>query len=488
MKRAAANAWLAAILGGQAIISLTFVFMRLVARDEGFYLAAAQRIADGNWPYLDFFFPQMPLLPLIFSWLSSWGIESLLLLRVIAASAGLLLTYFTYRLVQRQTADLRVSLAAAFLAGFSGLFFAWHSTFKPYAFTDLFLLLSLYFLFPLFAERRPRLGQAFAGMLCLGLAINLRSLFVALAPLYMFWLLRNVESARIRLQRLTAALAALILASLPAILLFISSPSKFWFNNLGFHLQRDVSASLSGMLTAKAVVLAKFIVLPQNILLLGLLIGSMVVRKFLSRRELQLPQFSLAIAAVLTILYLLPHPVHLQYFQQVTPYLVLAGLPALTLLTAIPRLRWLRASGVALYLLGILPFVLLFIVSPRERDQRTTWSHVREVVASVENNSSRGDTVLSEWAGFAALSARPQLSGSEHVGWEFPLPVEQEIYHDNHLLTNEDIVAALQARRPLLVISDYRLYPEWVNALNRNYRLVSQTDITSIYRRINETS
>ena len=40
---------------------------RLVARDEGFYVYAVKLVLGGQTPYLDFFYPQMPLLPYFYT-------------------------------------------------------------------------------------------------------------------------------------------------------------------------------------------------------------------------------------------------------------------------------------------------------------------------------------------------------------------------------------------------------------------------------------
>ena len=111
---------------------------------------------------------------------------------------------------------------------------------------------------------------------------------------------------------------------------------------------------------------------------------------------------------------------------------------------------------------------------------------MKESVEAIKNNSTTSDSLLSEWAGYSALSQRPQLTGSEHVGFHFPLELTETEYNDHHLLTNTAIVSALSAQRPHLVIIDYKVYPEWEGALAAHYRLIDQYDQTFIYKRANE--
>ena len=68
-----------ALLVGAVFVSLSAVFVslglvRLVVRDEGFYLLAADLVMRGERPYLDFFYPQTPLLPYLYgAWLRLFG-------------------------------------------------------------------------------------------------------------------------------------------------------------------------------------------------------------------------------------------------------------------------------------------------------------------------------------------------------------------------------------------------------------------------------
>ncbi len=41
--------------------------VRPIDGDEGYYATAARLVSEGRTPYLDFFYPQMPLLPYVYA-------------------------------------------------------------------------------------------------------------------------------------------------------------------------------------------------------------------------------------------------------------------------------------------------------------------------------------------------------------------------------------------------------------------------------------
>ena len=61
-------------LGLSLVSGLAFVFFRVIDVDEGFYLSAASLVANGASPYIDFFFPQMPILPVLLAPFSEAGL------------------------------------------------------------------------------------------------------------------------------------------------------------------------------------------------------------------------------------------------------------------------------------------------------------------------------------------------------------------------------------------------------------------------------
>jgi hypothetical protein len=476
------------LLAAQVLLAAVFVFFRTAEGDEGFYLAAAQRVADGMILYADFFFPQGPLMPLVFAVFSGWGMTSLLFLRMLALVAGVLLTYQSYRIVQEHTNDDQTALTAAFLMAFNGMFLAWHSVFKPFAFVDLFLLLSFGYLLRAETTEKNFRWNAFLSMLFLSTAVNFRSIFLLLLPVFLYFVLKSARRLGLgSAKTLLAMSVGLAVPAIPALVLFLKAPGNFWFDNVIFHLYREPITPFLALVLHKVTVFGKFLALPQTILMLGALLGGWYLFRQRVVENSIMYRRALLLAALICVIYLIPTPVHLQYFQEAMPYLIIAALPVFVLINRTEGLKSLRRSATLLYAFGAIPFVWLFIVSPLSRNARFELSQLRSVVAEVQARSSTSDTLLSEWAGYAALSQRPQLSGSEHVGFYFPLAVDSEVYGRNHLLTNAAIVRALQLKRPKLVVVDYKIYPEWQGALDRNYRLASTIGETMVYERNDDT-
>ncbi len=471
------------VLAAQALAALVFAFTRVVDADEGFYLAAAQRVSDGLVPHVDFFYPQSPLFPMIFAPLGGWGMESLQLLRVLAVLASLGLTTLCYRFVTKTSGNREVAVVTAALVAINGLALTWHSVFKPYAFIDVLIFAAFYLTF-VRGDEKPGSGRVFWIMALTALAANLRSVMLVLLPVFLYYLVTRGRKQGASTGKLTvAAIAGIALPTLPALWIAISAPTQFFFNNLGFHLQREPIEPFSALVLHKLTVLGKFLALPQTILLLGAALASwLLIRQKLERAPDWLKPAGV-VALVLMLVYLVPTPVHLQYFQQTIPYLALLAVPCAAFVLREGKLRLILRSAGMLYLVGLLPFVVLFILSPREQDQRFEWTQLKTVVGKIESQSQPNDTVLSEWAGYAALAMRPQLPGSEHVGFHFPLKISASEFEQMHLLTTAAINSVLAARRPELIIVDYQVYPEWREALAANYHAADSSERTYIYKR-----
>ena len=143
----------------QACLLVFFAFNRLVDGDEGFYLSAAREVSQGRLLYTDFFYPQMPYLPHIFSIFANRGMTTLFMTRLASAAAGVMTTLLFLMVLMRTTDDRRVTGILLAMYVFSGLVISWHSVAKTFAWTDFFLMASLYCLV-MFTDTRRWLPAA----------------------------------------------------------------------------------------------------------------------------------------------------------------------------------------------------------------------------------------------------------------------------------------------------------------------------------------
>ena len=84
------------------VLGAAAVWMGWLNQDEGWYLYAANLVAEGKVPYRDFFYTQGPLLPFVYSaftWV--WGRWGILGARVFTLLLGALSLLFAVALARR---------------------------------------------------------------------------------------------------------------------------------------------------------------------------------------------------------------------------------------------------------------------------------------------------------------------------------------------------------------------------------------------------
>ncbi len=139
-----------ATLFASAVLGAASVWLGALNQDEGWYIYAAQMVADGFVPYRDFAFTQGPVMPIAYSVFSgvwdAWGLAGARVLTLFIGAAGVLLA-------SRLAARLAPKGAAAFAAVVTALLLGcnlYHVYYlaipKTYALTALFLVLGFYFL------------------------------------------------------------------------------------------------------------------------------------------------------------------------------------------------------------------------------------------------------------------------------------------------------------------------------------------------------
>ncbi len=133
-----------------AILSAAAVFLGGINQDEGWYLYAAQLVAEGKMPYRDFFYTQGPLLPILYAPLEIvWRTYGLLGARVLTVVIGLAGVVVAVGLARRLVPTERKGAAgvlALLLLGCNLYHLYYVGIPKTYAIGALFVLVGFYLL------------------------------------------------------------------------------------------------------------------------------------------------------------------------------------------------------------------------------------------------------------------------------------------------------------------------------------------------------
>jgi hypothetical protein len=140
---------------GAAISSLT-ILREIGPHDEGLMLQAATRIADGQWPYRDFWWNYAPGQPVLLGAIHAIAGPSLLAWRIVRVAVDAITAVLAFRLARREGATPTMGLGV-WVAVIGAM--AWPATPNPNP-----TALALAFLALVVAPRRPVLGGAIAGL------------------------------------------------------------------------------------------------------------------------------------------------------------------------------------------------------------------------------------------------------------------------------------------------------------------------------------
>ncbi|MCB0333540.1 MAG: glycosyltransferase family 39 protein, partial [Bdellovibrionales bacterium] len=158
---------------------------RFIAADEGFYLLAAREVMSGRDLYLDFFYPQMPLLPIVggmyFAVFGHTWIAARLACAILTIAIGALV-YFRVRRESSHSCGLIAS--TLFFTSYFSL--CWFTTYQTYALSTLFLFTAYYLIERSHTYTYSESSYSSLSLmigLSLGLAISTRLFFAGTTPL-----------------------------------------------------------------------------------------------------------------------------------------------------------------------------------------------------------------------------------------------------------------------------------------------------------------
>jgi hypothetical protein len=202
--------------------------------DEGYHMLAAQLMAGGKMPYIDFCFPQTPLnaywnaalMRLVAGWRAPHLLAALF-------TIGAVLLMATYVLDRFPVGEWRVAAAAAtaLAIGLNGPVWAYGAV-QAYGIC-LFGLTAGFRLAVRSVERDGWLTPAAAG-LCAGIAAASSLLSAAAAPVLLCWMVYYRGAGR-RWKTLAAFAVGIAVPFMPVFWLFARGPRQTWFNLFRYH-------------------------------------------------------------------------------------------------------------------------------------------------------------------------------------------------------------------------------------------------------------
>jgi 4-amino-4-deoxy-L-arabinose transferase-like glycosyltransferase len=465
--------WLyAAAFVAQLLVFLPLSALRLIDGDEGYYALGARLAVEGQVPYEDFFYLQMPLLPYVYgAWTEVFG-ESWYAVRSLSAMLAAALGVLVLRHALRRFGDRRLAVAALLLYASSALVLSWFTVAKTYALATL-LLFGAYTLLDR-EDGSPTRAQWLAAGALAGLAVDVRLLFAAAVPVLAVYALAGARRLAERVKDLAALAGGLALGLVPSFVLFALGPDRFVFANVGLPAVRsdggligglrqklDVAGQLIGVDTfevADARITAG--AAGAQLLLLGLAAAVALAAVWLPRRRVPLA-FALAVAMALASI--APSPTYVQYFCTVVPFLVLAALELPAAVAARLsggddglRLILRRAAAVVLAVYVAVAAVDVYLATDggyaaAERRLGT----VADVTRIVDANTEPGERVLSFWPGHLFGSHAEPIPGFENDS--APLAAEKaelspQEAAERRLATADEIERLLRERRVRIVV------------------------------------
>jgi 4-amino-4-deoxy-L-arabinose transferase-like glycosyltransferase len=229
----ALGAVVALIGAGLIVNSQTIAF----AWDEGFHLLAAQLIAHGRRPYLDFCFAQSPLnafwnavLMKLFG--ASWRLAHFFA-AIETAAAVALIAQFLWSTWREPYWRAGVAITAAVLCGLNTEVVRYGGVGQAYGLC--LLLIVTAFRFAILAAGRSGIGWALAAGACAGAAAGSSLLTAPVAPVVALWML-FANRAGDRWKKFGAVIGGVAIAWSPVLWLAAKSPAPVFFDIFRYHL------------------------------------------------------------------------------------------------------------------------------------------------------------------------------------------------------------------------------------------------------------
>ncbi|MBC8131707.1 MAG: hypothetical protein H7X95_01895 [Deltaproteobacteria bacterium] len=435
-------------------------------------MLAGELVANGKYPYRDFFYPQAPLLPFLWGLLNRLGLHGFLVGRAIMGVCAALATFLVVRTVKKNTGSLVAASASGIVVCLHELGWQWMPAIKAYGPATLF---SVGAIMLVTGSRIPSIWAASLSGALVMASVGCRLLMaplVVIVPLAIATSRSSTTDASTCRARVLATGAAIASMAAVALAMYVLWARPCWdafvFNNLGYHARRAAGGLIGQWGAKKTMLLAVLGLRPdgsgagagrQFLMLwvasfLGLVLGK--------RRHLT-GTWTLA-AAGLFLADFMPNPVHQQYFANVVPLLAIPA--AISIYDIALRFRSAPLVQPLAALATMACYVALFVPAWQAKFLRGVYGawdmkafRPREIQRMADHvkaiSRSYPGPVLAFWPGSLVGVPKAAMAGFENQfgrGIAGQLTVEERRLYK--ISSNEDAFAAIRTRVPSVVVVD----------------------------------
>ncbi len=290
------------------------VKLRFITGDEGYFAYSAKAILNGKVPYKDFFYPQAFLYPyFLASWIYVFG-ESWEILRIFSALICAGISSIIFNIVSLKRNNI-CGLFAIIVFACTDLVIAYFSSIKNYSLSCFFLLLSI----QLF-DSKIKYKYFLAGFI-FALSFQIRSYLIICGIIFLYQIFSNKDLClNEKRKNIKIFILGCLLATIPSILMFISNPDTFIFNNLTYHSLRNRNGLISGF-SQKMTAFFSLFQGGKNNGAISIQLVILIAISFCKKINFKSIYFQTVL--VLFFISFLPTPVYSQYFVVVVPFLII---------------------------------------------------------------------------------------------------------------------------------------------------------------------
>lgn len=397
---------LTAVLALVSAVFIGYSVTRAFVWDEGYHLIAAQQIARGKTPYIDFCFPQTPLNAYLNAGIMRLFGEYWRPVHVVAAlfciGSVVLIAQYIFAYFPMWRWRLACAIIAALLIGFNAVLLEFGTVGQAYGIA-MFFCVAAYRAAMLAVKSKGWLPALACGLLA-GVAADSTLLVAPAALVILVWLWINNRAGGRKIKILTY-LAGSAIPFLPVLLLFIKGPEQTFFNIAQYHaIYRRVN--WPGATKHDVLVFSSWLDSPQALVLALLAIAGVLFIRQSPWDKARKAEFYLAcwIAGAVGLYLCTPHPTFGRYFILIVPFV---AIPAAAGLYSVgsklgdpdhPRLPALVAAA-----LIVLPFLKIEFDTWND----TSWKDYQSIAQKVAQVTPPGGMLFADELVYFSLKQNP---------------------------------------------------------------------------------